>query len=95
MWVAMTVWLLLFAAATDYQADGLKALEAKQYGPAAQLFRQAIQADPNDYAAHFHLALAESLLGQDADANSEYQKTLELKPGLYWPNSTWVFFCCG
>jgi tetratricopeptide (TPR) repeat protein len=83
MWVAMTARLLLFAAATDYQADGLKALEAKQYGPAAQLFRQAIQTDPTDYAAHFHLALAESLLGQDADAIPEYQKSLELKPGLY------------
>jgi len=83
MWAALTAWLLLFAAATDYQADGLKALDAKQYGPAAQLFRQAVQADPNDYAAHFHLALAESLLGQDADAIPEYQKTLELKPGLY------------
>jgi tetratricopeptide (TPR) repeat protein len=83
MSVAMTAWLFLFAAATDYQADGLKALEAKQYGPAAQLFRQAIQADPNDYAAHFHLALAESLLGQEADAIPEYQKALELKPGLY------------
>jgi tetratricopeptide (TPR) repeat protein len=83
MWAAMTAGLLLFAAATDYQADGLKALEAKQYAPAAQLFRQAVQADPNDYAAHFHLALAESLLGQDTDAIAEYQKTLELKPGLY------------
>ena len=79
----MAAWLLLLAAAADYQADGLKALEAKQYGPAVQLFRQAIQSDPNDYAAHFHLALAESLLGQDADAIPEYQKTLELKPGLY------------
>src|SRR5271169_2859494 len=83
MWAPMTAWLLLFAAATDYQADGLKALDAKQYGPAAELFRQAVQADPNDYAAHFHLALAESLLGRDADAIAEYQKTLELKPGLY------------
>lgn len=83
MSVAMTVWLLLFAPATDYQADGLKALEARQYAPAAQLFRQAVQADPGDYAAHFHLALAESLLGQETDAVAEYQKTLELKPGLY------------
>jgi tetratricopeptide (TPR) repeat protein len=83
MWVAMAACLLWFAAATDYQADGLRALEAKQYGPAAQLFRQAVEADPKDYAAHFHLALAESLLGQDAEAIPEYQKTLELKPGLY------------
>ncbi|HXA07112.1 MAG TPA: tetratricopeptide repeat protein [Bryobacteraceae bacterium] len=83
MWVAIAPYLLLFAAATDYQADGIKALEAKQYETAAQLFKQAIQADPNDYAAHFQLALAESLLGQQTDAIPEYQKALELKPGLY------------
>jgi tetratricopeptide (TPR) repeat protein len=75
--------LLLFAPATDYQAEGLKALEAKQYDQAAQLFTQAVQTDPKDYAAHFHLALAYSLLGKDSDAIPEYQKTLELKAGLY------------
>lgn len=83
MWVALAALLLLFAPATDYQADGLKALEARQYDQAAQLFTQAVQADPTDYAAHFHLALAESLLGKDLDAIPEYQKTLDLKPGLY------------
>jgi len=75
--------LLLFAPTTDYQADGLKALEARQYDQAAQLFTQAVAADPKDYAAHFHLALAESLLGKEADAIPEYEKTLQLKPGLY------------
>ena len=83
MWAALPAWLLLFAPATDFQGDGLKALEAKQYDQAVQLFTQAVAADPNDYAAHFHLALAESLLGKDADAIPEYQKTLQLKPGLY------------
>jgi tetratricopeptide (TPR) repeat protein len=83
MWSAAVPLLLLFAPATDYQADGLKAIEARQYDQAVQLFRQAVAADPNDYAAHFHLALAESLLGKDADAIPEYQKTLQLKPGLY------------
>src|SRR5579864_8107603 len=75
--------LLLFAPITDYQGEGLKALEAKQYEQAVQLFTQAVQTDPADYAAHFHLALAFSLLGNDAEAIPEYQKTLELKPGLY------------
>ncbi len=75
--------LLLFAPATDFEAEGLKALDAKQYEQAAQLFTQAIQADPKDYAAHFHLALVYSLTGKDADAIPEYQKTLELQPGLY------------
>jgi tetratricopeptide (TPR) repeat protein len=83
MWVLAALALLLFRPATDYEAEGLKALDAKQYEQAAQLFSQAIQADPKDYAAHFHLALAYSLLGKDAEAIPEYQKTLDLKPGLY------------
>jgi len=74
--------LLLFWPATDYEAEGLKALGAKQYEQAAQLFSQAVQTDPKDYAAHFHLALTYSLLGKDAEAIPEYQKTLDLKPGL-------------
>jgi tetratricopeptide (TPR) repeat protein len=83
MWVLATLALLLFRPATDYEAEGLKALDAKQYEQAAQLFSQAIQTDPKNYAAHFDLALAYSLLGKDAEAIPEYQKTLELKPGLY------------
>lgn len=83
MWATGAVLLLLFSPATDFEAEGLKALDAKQYDQAAQLFTQAIQADPNDYTAHFQLALAYSLLGKDSDAIPEYQKTLELKAGLY------------
>jgi tetratricopeptide (TPR) repeat protein len=83
MWAGILAFVMFFAPATDFQAEGLKALEAKQYDQAAQLFTQAIQADPKDYAAHFHLALAYSLLGKSVEAIPEYQKTLELKPGLY------------
>ncbi len=83
MWAPALVLLLLFAPTTDYQGEGLKALEAKQYDQAVQLFTQAVQADPADYSAHFNLALAFSLLGKDAEAIPEFQKTLELKPGLY------------
>src|SRR5690242_2818387 len=83
MWAPALVLLLLFAPTTDYQAEGLKALEAKQYDQAVQLFTQAAQADPGDYSAHFNLALAFSLLGKDAEAIPEFQKTLDLKPGLY------------
>ncbi len=83
MWILAALPLLLFAPAADYAAEGLKALDAKQYAEAAQLFSQAIQTDPKDYAAHFDLALAYSLLGKDAEAIPEYQKTLDLKPGLY------------
>ena len=83
MWAIAAACFLLFVPTTDYLAEGFKALDAKQYDQAAQLFSQAVQADPKDYAAHFHLGLAYSLLSKDAEATAEYEKTLELKPGLY------------
>ncbi len=72
-----------FLQAPDHMADGIKALEANQYDAAASAFKQAVEKDPKDYAAHFHLALSYSLLKKDDDAVAEYRKTLELKPGLY------------
>ena len=45
--------------------------------------RQATAADPKDYAAHFQLALAYSLLGRDGDAIPQYKTALELHPGMY------------
>src|SRR5205085_7336852 len=75
--------LFLLLQAPDYTAQGMKALEANQLDSATQLFTKAIEAEPADYAAHFHLALAYSLLEKDLQAIPEYQKTLELKPKLY------------
>ncbi len=75
--------LLFFQAAGSPGADGLKALEEGRYEAAAQDFSKQIQADPNDYSAHFNLALAYSFLQRDAEGVAEYRKTLELKPGLY------------
>ena len=80
------MWLLLLAflaQSTDYQAEGLKALDAHKYQDAVALFSQATAADPKDYGAHFNLGLAYSMLGRDADAIPEYKTVLELKPGLY------------
>lgn len=81
MWAIIPV--LLFLQAVDHNAEGRKALEARNYELAAQAFTQAIQADPNDFTAHFHLALAYSLLKKDTEGIAEYQKVLALKPGLY------------
>ena len=53
--------LLLFFQASDYNAEGRKALEAKNYQAAVQFFTQAVQAAPKDYGAHFNLALSYSL----------------------------------
>jgi len=75
--------LFLFLQAPDYQADGLKALDAKNYQAAIDDFTKAAAADPKDYSAQFNLALAYSLSGKDAEAIPVYKKVLELKPGLY------------
>jgi Tfp pilus assembly protein PilF len=74
--------LLLFQA-TDYSAEGMKALQANNFDSAAELFGKAIAQDPTDYGAHFNLALTYSLQKKDTLAIPEYRKTLELKPGLY------------
>jgi tetratricopeptide (TPR) repeat protein len=79
-------WLILAAVLlqrVDFEAAGIKALDAKQYDAAAELFKKAVAEDSKDYGAHFHLALAYSLLNRDAEAIPEYITVLDLKPGLY------------
>jgi len=80
MWV---LYLTLLAQSASLLDDGNKALDAKQYDRAVQLFNQAAAAEPKDYAAHFQLALAYSLLGRDGDAIPQYETVLELRPGMY------------
>ena len=82
----MSLWLLLPLLAwqsPDYLEQGRKALDAQNNDAAAALFQKAVDAEPKDYAAHFHLALADSLLQKDPQAIAEYRRTLELKPDLY------------
>lgn len=64
-------------------ADGIKLLEAKDYPGAAAAFEKAAAADPKDYAAEFHWALALSLANQNEKAIPHYQRVLTLKPDLY------------
>ncbi len=75
--------ILLFAPPPDFLADGLKALDANDPVTAEPLLRQAVEALPTDYFAHFNLAIALSMQQKDAEAIGEFHKTLELKPGLY------------
>jgi tetratricopeptide (TPR) repeat protein len=75
--------VLLFAPQQDFLAEGLRALDANQPAAAEQLLRQAVQADPNDFSAHFNLALALGQQQKDAEAIQELRRTLEIKPGLY------------
>jgi tetratricopeptide (TPR) repeat protein len=81
MWAA-AVLLVLFLT-VDHSEEGRKALEAQDYAAAARHFAQAAAADPQDYAARFHLALSNSLIEKDEEAIQDYRKVLELKPGLY------------
>ncbi len=81
---ALLLLMLAFAQQTpDYNAEGRKALEAQNYPLAVENFTKAIAADAKDYTAHFHLALALTLLDKYPEAIPEYKKVLELKPGLY------------
>jgi len=62
--------------------QGDKALDAKQYDRAVELYTQAAAADPKDYSAQFDLGLAYSFLGKDTQAIEHYKTALALKPDL-------------
>src|SRR5262245_57771181 len=83
MLFAATLLALAFFQKSDLQSEGIKALEEQRYDAAAQSFAKAAEADPKDYSAWFHLALAQSMLNRDSEAIANYRKVLELKPGLY------------
>src|SRR5947209_7373135 len=73
----------LAALQSNFYEQGLKALDGKRYQEAVDNFVNAIAAEPKDYALHFNLALAYSLMGKDAEGIAEYRKALGIKPGLY------------
>src|SRR6478735_6182687 len=75
MWLPLLL-ISLSLQATDFGAEGIKALEQEKY-------EKAVEKDPNDYGARFHLALANSMVGKKPEAIAGYEKVLELKPGLY------------
>ena len=83
MWTPALAALLFLAQSTDFNQQGLKALDDNHYDQAIALFTQAVAADASDYGAHFNLAVAYSLAGRDAQAITEYRRALELKPGIF------------
>ena len=92
MWV-VAILPLLFCFATDFTAEGMKALDGHKYQEAVGLFAKAVDADPSDYAAQFNLALSYSLLGKAAEAIPVYKEKLTELEGLGCtrPSSTWEF----
>lgn len=83
MAAGMALFALFLFQAAGQTVEGQKALERGDYAAAAEAFRKAVEADPQDYAAQFHLALANTLLNKPAEAMAGYEKVLELKPGVY------------
>jgi tetratricopeptide (TPR) repeat protein len=79
------VWLLAFLllAQGEPAAEGLRALEAKNYPAAVTHLKAAAEKSPSDVEVLFNLGLAYSLNGQEQLAVEQYRKILELKPGLY------------
>ena len=75
--------LLMWQAPGDDLENGHAALEQNRAAEALPFLEKAIASAPDDFTAHFDLALAFSLLHRDDDALREYQKTLQLKAGLY------------
>ena len=81
MWLAAVLLVAMYVP--DDTAEGMKALEEQRYDAAITSFTKVATADPKDYSAYFHIALAQSLLNRDPEAIASYRKVLELKPGLY------------
>lgn len=85
MWFLATLHLFLVFQSNFYE-QGMKAMEEKRYQAAVDDFNNAIAAEPKDFALHFNLALAYSLMGKDPEGVAEYKKCLEIKPDLYQAN---------
>ena len=79
--------ILSILFALNIQADaenrGLQALDKGDYAQAEQIFSGLVSQDPKDYGALFNLALAETGLKKNDEAEEHYRKVLSLKPGLY------------
>jgi len=71
------------APASDYLAQGVKALDANQPATAEPLLRKAVAAEPASVEANFNLALVLGMEGKDAEAIAAYRKTLELQPAIF------------
>ena len=67
MLLSATLLALLQLAQQDYLADAAQALDADQPAVAEPLLRKALEANPNDYFAHFNLGLALSMQVKDAE----------------------------
>ena len=85
--LSVFVFLFLYAGQSASQppalSAGLQALDRRDYQGAEEIFSKLAAANPQDYAALFYLALADTGLNKDAEAVAGYKRVLALKPDLY------------
>lgn len=81
----IALFLLALWAQSDMES-GIQALDAGKAAEAEAHFAKAAAADAKDYAAFFHLALAQTMQNKDNEAEENYRKTLTLRPGLFEAN---------
>ena len=62
---------------------GVVALKARSWEPAQEAFQQALRADPFSACAHYGLAQALKGKGDLFSAMSEFERAVELRPGMF------------
>jgi tetratricopeptide (TPR) repeat protein len=72
--------LTMAAEAKDYKDGGMALFRAGQYEKALDYFKNAVQADPNDWEAYQDLGDTYAKLNDSADARDAYQKSLQINP---------------
>jgi tetratricopeptide (TPR) repeat protein len=65
----------------DALTQGLECFERGAFGEAEEFFRQALEADPHNAEAHYHLGLALANQGRLTDAVASFQQALYWRPG--------------
>lgn len=68
------------SAASDNAALAAQALQRGEYAKAADLYRSALAADPENFKFHYGLAVAESYLDRKAEAIREFTWVVERAP---------------
>jgi Flp pilus assembly protein TadD len=59
---------------------GREAFDVGQYGRAEQLYSQAVERDPSNWSAHYHLGLAHLEQNRPLDAQTELELALSVRP---------------
>ena len=71
------------AAVQAEHRKGETALSENRFEDAVQIYNGILAQDDEDIDAHFNLALAYSMLGQDTDAIPHYQAVLNARPDIF------------